>query len=179
MVSKSSHISRLSKPMARLVTAAFWLLVPALALYVILFPDQLADRPGLTAAHFPAGPLSAPATAAAIAALVIISAPTLWGLWELKRLFEGYAAGAIFTIGAALRLRACGYAVLLSAAKTGVGSVLLSLALSIDRPQNARALVVSFSSDDLALLLIGGIVLVIARVMEEAARIADENAAFV
>ena len=55
--------------------------------------------------------------------------------------------------------------------------VLLSLALSIDRPQNARALVVSFSSDDLALLLIGGIVLVIARVMEEAARIADENAA--
>jgi hypothetical protein len=165
--------------MARLITAVFWLLPPGLALYVLLMPEQLTHHPAIAMAGFAAGPLSATATAAVIAALWIVSAPVLWGLWELKRLFEDYAAGAVFTVGAAQRLRRCGYAVMLAAARTVVGGVLMSAALSLDRPPGARALVVSFSSDDIALLLIGGILLVIARVMEEAARIAAENAAFV
>jgi hypothetical protein len=165
--------------MVRVTTAAFWLLPAALALYVLLFPGTLANHPAVASGNFQTGELSAPAAAAAIAALLVVSGPTLWGLWELKRLFEGYATGAIFTVCAARQLRRCGFAVLLSAAKTVVGSVLLSLALSIDLPKDHRALMISFSSDDLALLLIGGILLVIARVMEEAARLAEENAAFI
>ena len=91
---------------------------------------------------------------------------------------EGSRASPLY-VAAARRLRSCGFAVLISAAKTAVGAVLLSMAVSIDLPKDHRVLSVSLSSDDLGLLLIGGIVLVIARVMEEAARLAEENAAFI
>ncbi len=179
MTSDPASIVRLARPMARLVTAAFWLLPAAIVFYVVLFPQQLAHHPTIAAAHVDTAALSGPAMGAAIAALLLVAAPTLWGLWELKRLFEGYSTGAIFTVAAARRLRSCGFAVLISAAKTAVGAVLLSMAVSIDLPKDHRVLSVSLSSDDLGLLLIGGIVLVIARVMEEAARLAEENAAFI
>ena len=165
--------------MSWVLTASLWLLPPLLVLFVLLFPGMFGNHPAIASSHIDTAHLSAAAVAAAIAALLIASAPTIWGLWELKRLFEGYADGAIFTVGAARRLRRCGFAMLASAAKTGVAAVLLSLALSIDLPQGHRVLAVTLSSDDLAWLLVGGILLVIARVMEEAARLAEENAGFV
>lgn len=179
MTSASASIPRLARPMAHLMTAALALVPLIIVLYVLLFPAQLVHHPFIAASNVELETLSAPAMAAAIAALLIVSAPTLWGVWELKRLFEGYSGGAIFTVAAARRLRNCGVAVLISAAKTAVGSLLLSLAVSIDLPLGRRVLALGLSSDDVALLLIGGVVLVIARVMEEGARLAEENAAFV
>ncbi|MBX7200921.1 MAG: DUF2975 domain-containing protein [Rhodospirillaceae bacterium] len=179
MTTTSIPITRLAKPMAGFLTAAFWLLPPFLVASVLLYPEFLGRHPAIAAANVQTAALSGPAMAAAILALLVISVPALYGLWELKRLFEGYLAGDVFTVGAARRLHRCGFAVLISAAKTAVGGVLLSLAVSIDLPAGHRVLTVGLSSDDVGLLLIGGILLVIARVMEEAARLAEENAAFI
>lgn len=179
MTLASASIPRLARPMLHLMTAALWLVPAIIVAYVLLFPEQLAHHPTIAAAHVETATLSGPAKGAAIAALLVVASPTMWALWELKRLFEGYAAGAIFTVAAARRLRSCGFAVLISSGKTVVGAVLLSLAISIDLPQGHKVLSVSLSSDDVGLLLIGGIVLVIARVMEEAAGLAEENAAFI
>lgn len=179
MTAIPAPVARIARPMARLVTAAFWLLPPLIVAHVLAFPGTLANNPIIASANLNTAHLSWQASGAVVVALMIVSAPTMWGLWELRRLFEGYSVGEIFTVGAARRLRHCGFAVLLSAAKTGVGAVLLSLALSIDLPKGNRVLMISLSSDDIAWLLIGGILLVIARVMEEAARLAEENAAFV
>ncbi|HXP98145.1 MAG TPA: DUF2975 domain-containing protein, partial [Telmatospirillum sp.] len=130
-------------------------------------------------AGFKPRPLPPLVATAVFGALSVVSLPALWGLWALKKLFEGFATGAIFTIAAARRLRHCGYALMVAAGLSPIGSMLLSAALSLDLPKNGRSLVISLSTDDLVLLLIGGVLLVVARVMEEAARIAEENAGFV
>lgn len=175
----SDRIARRSHRMAWLVTTAFWLVIPSLALYVLAFPEQLPYHGWVAMAGFKPRPLPPLVAAAVFGALTVVSLPALWGLWELKRLFEGFASGAIFTVGAASRLRHCGYALMVAAMLSPIGSLLLSAALSLDLPKDGRALVISFSTDDLVLLLIGGVLLVIARVMGEAARIAEENAGFV
>lgn len=175
----TTRIIRLSRTMARLVTLAFYLIPPLITAYALILPEQLPYHGGVAMAGFEPHRLSLTATAAVTAALLTVSLPLMWGLWELKGLFQGYAAGRIFTVEAAGRLRRCGYALTAAAAKTAVGSTLLSAALSIDMPAGRRSLVLSLSSDDLILLLIGGTVLVIARVMAEAARIAEDNAGFV
>jgi hypothetical protein len=178
-IDPSAGITRLSRRMAWLVTAAFWLVIPGLALYVILFPGQLPYHGWVAIAGFEPRRLPPLVALAVFAALGAVSLPGLWGLWELKRVFEGYAAGAIFSVAAARRLRHCGYALMVVGAESPLGSLLLSAALSLDLSGRRRSLVISLSSDDLVLLLIGGVLLVIARVMGEAARIAEENAGFI
>jgi hypothetical protein len=55
----------------------------------------------------------------------------------------------------------------------------ISYLLSLQNPPGHREISLSFGSNDAAWLFIAGTVLVIARVMGEARRVADENAAFV
>jgi len=173
------RIARLSRGVAALLTLALWLLPAGIAAYVLLFPQLLPSHPWVAAAGISPRPLPIGNSLAVLAVLLISASPAFWGLWELRRLFQGYAAGAIFTVAAARRLRHCAYALVSLAAAAPFGAMGLSLALSADLPPGARKLAISFSSDDLGLLLLGVILLVIARVMGEAARLAEENAGFV
>jgi hypothetical protein len=173
----SVHIARISRRMAWLTTGMFWLWVPALAVFMVIIRD-MGSFPGLMIGVAPRvlPPLVA---VAAWGVLTLVSLPALWGLWALKRLFEGYAAGAIFTVAAARRLRHCGYALVAGGIEGPFASALLSVALTFDLPKGSRMLVVSFSSNDIVLLVVGALLLTVARVMGEAARIAEENAGFV
>jgi uncharacterized membrane protein len=58
-------------------------------------------------------------------------------------------------------------------------SATLSAALSVGNPPNERAITIAFSINDYFALLVGGVLLAIATVMREAARLAEENASFV
>ena len=106
------RIARLSRGVAALLTLALWLLPAGLTLYVLLFPQLLAFHPWVAAAGISSRPLPPGNTAAVLAVLLISAAPAIWGLWELRRLFQGYAAGAIFTVAAARRLCHCAYSLL-------------------------------------------------------------------
>ena len=165
--------------MAWLATIGFWLVIPGLGLYVLAFPEQLPYLGWVAIAGFKPRPLPPLTASAVFGALAIVSLPGLWGLWQLKRLFEGYAEGAIFTVTAARRLRYCGFALLVAGMESPLGSVLLSAALSLGLSPTERSLVISVSTDGLTLMLIGGALLIISQVMGQAARIAEENAGFV
>ncbi|MGE3335636.1 MAG: DUF2975 domain-containing protein [Rhodospirillaceae bacterium] len=179
MVSPSmERLKDLSRHVALALRVLTWGIVPLIAAYVLLMPEYLMNHPSIAAANMPVRDLPPAAQAAAIGALTVASLPSIWGFWELTRLFENYAAGKVFTRDAAKHLRRCAMAVLLSSLHTAVGGVLLSAALSIGLPPGARSLTLSVSSNDLVLLLIGFMLIVIAHVMEEAARIAEENAGF-
>jgi hypothetical protein len=173
------RIARLSRGVAALLTLALWLLPVGIAVYVLLFPQLLPFHPWVAAAGISPRPLPLGNTVAVLAVLMISASPAIWGLWELRRLFQGYAAGAIFTVAAARRLCHCAYSLLALGVIAPFGALGLSLALSADLPPGARKIAISISSDDLGLLLMGIILLVIARVMGEAARLAEENAGFV
>lgn len=175
----SVHIIRIGRRMGRLTSGLFWLWVPALAVFVVATRNQGAFPGLMVAAGVPPRVLPLSVALAAWGALTLVSAPALWGLWSLKHLFEGYAAGAIFTVAAARRLRHCGYALVVAGLEAPFASALLSVALTFDLAKGSRMLVVSLSGNDIVLLVVGLLLLTIARVMGEAARIAEDNAGFV
>jgi hypothetical protein len=72
-----------------------------------------------------------------------------------------------------------GVAVLAQAPLGPLTATLLALTLSLANPPGQRLLLVSFSLNDYFALIIGGVLVAVATVMREAARLADENASFV
>jgi hypothetical protein len=103
----------------------------------------------------------------------------MWGVWELRCLFQGYAVGAVFTVAAAQRFGRFALALMLAAACAPLGSAVLSLALTILGTVPEPSLLILISSTDIGFAVLGGALRVIAWVMRDAARIAEENAGFV
>jgi ACR3 family arsenite efflux pump ArsB len=99
--------------------------------------------------------------------------------WQLWTLFGGYARGEIFSLAAALRLRRLGLAVMSLFVARPLTTALLSAVVTSNAPPGQRHVVLSLGSDDYFCLLMGVVLLAIARVMREAARLAQENAEFV
>ena len=102
---------------------------------------------------------------------------TVWALWSLRGLFLRYAKGEVFS-PKALRLLDNVAVALFAGVIVGFvmhAPISLILSLGIHKPQIS----LDFGSGDAVTLFIAGAVLVIARVMNEAGRIAEENAKFV
>lgn len=115
--------------------------------------------------------------------LVLVSLlPTAIGLWLLAHLwglFGQYRLGAVFSLQALRHLRGLGWSLLAMFVSQPVFGALQSVALSWDNPPGQRQLAVSFSSDDYLVLMFALLLLALARVMQEAARAAQENEGFV
>ncbi len=175
----SPAISRLSVRVAALLTAVLLVLPPGLVAYVWLAPEQIVNWGGVAMADFPPRPLEGVAFLAVAGVLLVYAGPVVWGFWELRALFRGYARGEIFCPSAAVRLRHCALAMVALAVAGPVTTVALSLALSVGLPEGSRHVVIGIHGEDLGFAIIGLAVLVIARVLGEAARLARENAEFV
>ena len=97
----------------------------------------------------------------------------LWGL------FGQYSLGAVFSSTALQRLRGLGWSLMALFFSQPVVGAMQSVALSWDKPPGHRQITLSFSSDDYVLLLFALLLLALAKVMQEAARVAQENEGFV
>ena len=107
------------------------------------------------------------------------AAIVLYGVARLRRLFMLYGEGQVFTLETARCIRGFALAIMLYAVSSPVIGGLLSVVLTMGNPPGERALVISFSSNELALLFLGGCLLVISWVMAESSRLADDNAQIV
>ncbi len=126
--------------------------------------------------------ISVLAKTAAYGAVMVQTAPLLWALWALRRLFMGYATGAVFTADAARQLKFVAVALISTVIVRPLGIGLFSLALSLDTvktPGGQGHLILMFGSTELLIGLAGVMILVIAWVMGEAAALAEENRSFV
>lgn len=103
----------------------------------------------------------------------------LYALLQLRRLFRHYQQGQVFTEYAALCLRRFAWALLISGALRPFTGAALSVLLSFNNPPGERVLALSFSSHDISLMFIGGVFILIASIMAEGARLAEENAQIV
>ena len=103
----------------------------------------------------------------------------LLALQRLWRLFGEYAQARVFSQRALLDLRGFARCVLTLAFVSPLYGALLSVIVTFDRKPGTRELNLQFASGDFALLLIGAVLLAIASVMAEAARVAEDNAGFV
>jgi hypothetical protein len=114
-----------------------------------------------------------------VAVMGITVVASLTVLWQLWRLFGEYQRGRVFSAASLQHLRRFSGAMVGLALVQPLARMLMSVAISLDNPPGHRHLVVSFSSNDFALLLLALVFMAITRVMVEAARTAEEIEQFV
>ncbi|HEY5337511.1 MAG TPA: DUF2975 domain-containing protein [Rhizomicrobium sp.] len=169
-----------SRTMAWLSTIGF-LIVPAITAYVFLDPDRshwmMFDINHLGADITGAVPL--PFRLIALACELVSVGFTMWALWSLRQLFLLHAKGEVFSQSALRALNHVALALFCGVVASFVMQAPISFALTFARGHGHRSISLGFGSNDVATLFMAGVVLVIARVMAEARRVADENAAFV
>lgn len=100
-------------------------------------------------------------------------------MWQLWSLFGEYLRGNVFGARALACFRRFATLLFVLSLAQPAAVALMSIAVSWDNPPGQRQLVVSVSSNDYALVLGALVCMAIARVMTEAARVAEENEGFV
>ena len=93
----------------------------------------------------------------------------------LVRLFRNYEREQIFSLTNARLIRKVGYALLVWQILRPIQTALMSLMLTWHNPPGQRELLVSFSSNNLAVILIACIVILISSVMAEAYKLQQEQ----
>jgi hypothetical protein len=168
---------RFSRFVSILVTAVRVLLPLLIAVCAFGFSEEIARRPEVISLHAAPMPLGFWWSAAAFAVLIVAVAPVLYALNAAQRLFAGYAAGLVFTVEAATDIRRIAIGLFFAALIGPLASVAMSLVLS--GAGNAHGIAVSIGSDQFFFALFGLIFLGVARVMREAAAMAEDHAAIV
>jgi hypothetical protein len=114
-----------------------------------------------------------------LAASMLPTTVSLFTLWQMWSLFGCFAQGELLARRPALYLRRLGLGLCALAAAQPLGHTLAILALTWGNPKGERQLWFGLSSDHYLALLFGLLLLALAQVLHEAARVADENAEFV
>lgn len=173
-------LRQLSRVMAWFSTAGF-VFVPASLVFTFLLPRH-GGWLSFDWNHLNDGLSAAVPLAYRIGALVFAlggGAFTMWALWSLRRLFLHYADGDVFSHAALGALNHVAVALFAGVVVGFAVQAPISLLLSWHLGSGHRAISLGFGSDDVARLFMAGVVLVIARVMAQARRLADENEGFV
>jgi hypothetical protein len=156
-------------------------LLPTVLIACFLFPvsTRILDFRfnHLGADQMEAVPLALRIGAAAFA--LIPTAVASYGLLALGRLFECFARGQIFTGTSMLALSQVTKALVLNVVLAFFMQAPISLLMTWHLGHGHREISLGFGSDDVSVLFLAGVAFVIARVMAEARRVADENASFV
>jgi hypothetical protein len=114
-----------------------------------------------------------------LAAMLLPTSVSLFALWQMWALFGCFAEGELLARRPAKHLRRLGLGLSSLAAAQPLGHTLAILALTWGNPPGQRQLWFGLSSDHYLALLFGLVLLALAQVLHEAARVADENAEFV
>lgn len=160
------------------------LLLLATPLMVLLIPETLMDAGFQQIGGLDMVGLSQDGLTLAVRTRLALV--TLWPvgiglglMWQLWSLFGEYLKGNVFGQRALTCLHRFSALLLALSISLPLSHVALSVAASWDNPPGQRQLIVSISSNDYALVLGALVFLAIARVMGEAARVAEENEGFV
>ena len=98
----------------------------------------------------------------------------LFGIRTLQQLCELYEKAIFFAPENAICYRRLGWSLMAWVLANAVFVALISVVLSYHNPAGERQLVLEFGWHDFALLAVGAVIIVVARVMEEAARLDQE-----
>jgi len=150
---------------APMFTLLFWLMLNEL-------PVGLLD--GLP--HMPQRPLSATALALGFAVSLILLGIILYGLLTLRSLFQLYEKSIVFSQENVQYIRKFGYTLIAWVIGKAIFIPLISVVITYSNPPGERAVTFSFGAGDLAILVIGGVIIVISWIMNEGRAIESEHA---
>lgn len=114
-----------------------------------------------------------------LAASLLPVGAILFSLWQMWMLFGCFARGELLAQEPAAHLRHLGLGMCALPFTQVLGRTLAILALTWGNPKGERQLWVGFSADHYLALLFGLLLLALAQVLLEAARVADENKGFI
>jgi hypothetical protein len=135
--------------------------------------------PPTLAAYAPSGPLGIGSRVAGFCVEALPLAAALYTLVALHRICAAYVEGKIFSPDMARLYRAFGRGLLLLGAANGLYTTLVTAVLTFSADRKSISLPLGLSTADLYLLVVGGAVMMLGLVMEEAHRIQSENSQIV
>jgi hypothetical protein len=172
-------LSRLSRTMV-IVTTITIVLLAVVSVACFLIPEWtrslLMVRLGQAGATLPVTP------AARLAGALVAAVPVavmLYGLLAARAWFRQCADGQIFTERSAHYLRTFAITVLAQAPLGPITTAALTAAMSFTNEPGRRMLVLGLSSYDVYALIVGSVLFIVAKILREATRIADENASII
>ena len=116
------------------------------------------------------------------ATMLVMMIPSLilaYGLNHLRKMFGAFANNAIFQPEPIRHLKLFGIALLVQTLAKPLTGAATSVLATFHRPAGERMLSIGLSNAEASTLFLGGLIIVIAWVLGEAARIDDENRSFV
>ena len=119
--------------------------------------------------------MGAAGRAAGALVTIVVGALFAYGLWHLSRMLKLVAQGEAFSSGAVRHLRAFALYAFVSTAASMLLPPLAQLLIILSQPARSGRLTLEFDGSDLWALLVSGLLFLVARLMGEAQRIADEN----
>jgi uncharacterized membrane protein YidH (DUF202 family) len=174
-----ARIRRVST-LLKLACDAYLLLAPLLLAAIWLNFEQLGPQ-WQTLAQLPIQPqyvgLINKLLGALITAIPLVL--LMYGVWRLRKLFEQFRQGKLFSESGADHLHAFAWTLLITMLMAPVVSALLSLVLTMNNPPGEKALVITLGSNDFGQLFIAGALFAITWTLREGYRLSQENEAFV
>lgn len=128
---------------------------------------------------FEAGTLQDSVRLLSAAISLVANLPLLLALWQLRKLLNLYQTLEVFRVEAAARMRKFALYIVVFALVQPFAGAALSLATSMNNPPGQRYLSISIVDTDLATIFVGLTMIVIAYVLEEAHKLAEDNKGFV
>lgn len=153
--------------------------LPALEIAVWLNPEWLKASDAFADLGVSFAELSLLRRTGALAISIIPVMILVYGLWRLTKLFSAYAMGRIFDSVSAGHLKAFSICVLVNGIVKIATATALTAYLTFDRAEGERFVSITVGDQEVGVLLMGGLLLVIAWVLGEGARMAEENRQFV
>jgi hypothetical protein len=158
----------------RFVTSAAILLVLAIMSFAVYASVAGMTDPTLPVS-FALGVTNSYFRWAGLAVVLLTGAPFAYALWRLTRMMRCAERGEIFSSAAAAHLRAFALWVFVAAVASILLPVVLNISLGLLQGFPAERLRVDFDGSDLFILLVSGLLFFVARLIEAAQAIADDN----
>lgn len=174
-----AEIPRVSGIMEWLLGAAVVLSPLALAAYAFEGGRLTLSHPWAADLGVSQEELSPGYSTTLFAALFLATAPLLWGLWRLSKMFAAFGLGRVFTVSAAQEFERFCWALAATAFAQPLASAFFGIVLRMSGFPLRPSVTVYLSSTDLVALLLGVALAVVAKVMRMAAHLAQENSEYV
>lgn len=169
------RIQRASKRLRYLLLTILWMM-PVVNALAWLFMNRLPEamyRHMLP--YFVSVPLPVSARLMGFVVVMIPTGVAMFGVFYLMRLFQLYEHGQIFRLGNVRCFRNLSRVLIWWFIAGIVHKSLLSVALTLHNPPGQRMITLELGSPDLTALLVGGILAVIAWVMEEGRKLQEDQ----
>ncbi|TVM18467.1 hypothetical protein DPQ33_06910 [Oceanidesulfovibrio indonesiensis] len=96
-------------------------------------------------------------------------------LWNLARLFGGYARGEVFTTVSVQRIRSVGLLLLVRELISPLIGAAMTVALTLSNPAGQRMVSVGLGSSNITMLITALMIIVVAYVMDQARELHEES----